>query len=132
MDFDVDHHRKLIKIRLFGDLSPDALREAASQVFSQYPGYSRLWDLRSASIGDLSRDQLEGLAKFSQRGDSQPGKVRSALLVARDLDFGVGRMYQMVGEQILPVNFAVFRDEDEADGWFSETDDGGGDEPGSQ
>ena len=48
---------------------------------------------------------------------------RTAILVARDLDFGIARMFQALAEQV-DVEYQVFRDEADAIEWLLSPDKG--------
>ena len=77
-----------------------------------------LWDLREASLAELTRAQLDQLALVSETENPHVARARSALLVAREVDYGVSRMFETVMDR-LPVDVSVFRDYDAAMAWVA-------------
>lgn len=84
-------------------------------------GVALMIDYRKLTISDISRDNLE---EISLRMGKLIGQIRSsriALLARTDLQFGLGRQFQMIAEQRVPVLIEVFRDEAEAVDWLRES-----------
>jgi len=83
-------------------------------------GAPLLIDYRQLTISDISRDNLDDI---SVRMSGLIDKLRShriALLARSDLQFGLGRQFQMIAEQRVPAPIEVFRDEAEAVAWLRE------------
>jgi hypothetical protein len=76
-----------------------------------------LWDVRDATIVHLSTDDLQALARFSHELRSVRGGGRAAILVSRDADFGVARMFQAYADAF-PWETMVFRDLVETIEWL--------------
>jgi hypothetical protein len=80
-----------------------------------------VWDLTGA-IGDFPTEDVRHLADFVSKrvGDEITGKV--ALVVSRDFEFGMARMYESIlgSQSSKPV--MVFRDMEEAKAWLNKQD----------
>lgn len=107
-----------------GSLSLAQLREALERVYKRPdfdPGHHVLWDLRGADLkGFAAADVEETASLVAARWKATPG-TRAALVVTRDVDYVLSRMY----EQMLTANWQgeirVFRDGDEALRWLAES-----------
>ena len=83
-------------------------------------GTLTLWDVRgvtapmTASISDM-----RGAVDVNPDYQRLRGRGRSAVLVSRDIDFGMSRMFQSYQDGG-DVESGVFRDETEARGWLLE------------
>lgn len=76
-----------------------------------------LWDVRDADLSGLSGAEIRQIISYvvEHRGAS-PG-VRTAILVGRDLDFGLARMAEQFLEAESHSGTMVFRDRDAAVTW---------------
>lgn len=107
-----------------GDISIDEVRRTLEETYA-HPDFraeaDAIWDLTDAT-GELATEEIRHLADFVGKlaGGSSAGKV--ALLVPRDIESGMARMYESIlgGQSSKPI--MVFRDQAEADRWFSEGD----------
>jgi len=85
------------------------------------PERPRLWDVRQADLSKLSRDEFGRIARAARESHlSRPG-VRVAVLVSRDVDFGMARMFELTEGSSLLASMAVFRDEAAAMAWLGMT-----------
>ena len=86
----------------------------------------QLIDLSAVEETDIKGESLRELADaFRTQDRSRGGQTRIALLVSRDVVFGLGRMYQAYrGEDA--VDLEVFRDGLEAHRWLDLPDDAPG------
>ncbi|HEB89059.1 MAG TPA: hypothetical protein ENI85_05770 [Deltaproteobacteria bacterium] len=81
------------------------------------PEKGGIWDLRRVdSIGVTTEDMLRIVEHIRETRGPQPG--RTALVVGRDVEFGLGRMYQAYSESV--VTFRVFRDWEAALAWITQ------------
>jgi hypothetical protein len=80
------------------------------------PSAPRLWDARE-TVSGTAIDGFD-LRSIAQRtGSGVAHKV--AILVRRDVDFGISRMYQSHAElEDQPADTRIFRDHDEAVAWL--------------
>jgi len=78
-------------------------------------GKSAVWDFREAQF-DLSSSDIRKVADFVSRYQPATPPSRVAFVTARDVDFGLARMFDVFREDPR-TEFRVFRDFDEAAGW---------------
>lgn len=77
-----------------------------------------LWDLRKLRAGPDAPDEIRATAAWLDRSKELWGGSHSAIVVARDLDFGIARMFQALSHG-LGVEYQVFRDIQLARHWLS-------------
>ena len=68
----------------------------------------------------LTADELREIASFNKQFNSQIGLAKIAILVARDLEFGIGRMWQVFASEGRASTTELFRSRDEAIAWLKE------------
>jgi len=106
-----------------GDLSVDEIVKAQQELYVGLgfdPAKPCLWDATHGNVaGAMTGSEMQQAAS---RGESLWGQMaggRTAILVARDADFGMGRMYEQMAAN-MPRELGVFRDRDEALAWLLE------------
>ncbi len=80
-----------------------------------------LWDLRDLRKGPDSPADLRRAAELVRRSRELWEGSRAAILVNRELDYGVARMFQVFAEGV-GVIYEVFRDEPAALAWLAAPD----------
>ena len=75
------------------------------------------WRTRSTA---LTRDQAAARADYMGRGASASGPTRWAIVVGRDVDFGMGRMIEALLADSGSLVVRVFRDPSDAEAWARE------------
>jgi hypothetical protein len=83
-------------------------------------GMPLLMDYRQLKIPEISRDDLEGISIRFGKLIEQIKTGRIALLAQSDLQFGLGRQFQIIAEQRVPAAIEVFRDKVKAVDWLRE------------
>jgi len=76
-----------------------------------------LWDLRALTKGPDSSVELRDAVGLVEKTRELWAGSRTAIVVARQLDFGIARMFGAFAEQI-DVEYQVFRDEQSALAWL--------------
>ena len=106
---------------LSGELGLPRLLHALKELYAGDPPRHVLWDLRRGSLAGLTDQEMDQLKEFIK----EHGKVRqggkAAVVVSRDVDFGIARMIQLSGE-IFPFEVEVFRSMAEAEKWLAQAD----------
>lgn len=107
-----------------GEFSLDQVLATLEDVYAHpdfRPEAGAIWDLIAAT-GDIPTEDVRHLADFVGKlaGEKAPGRV--AIVVARDVESGMAKMYEtIIGSQTSkPV--MIFRDMDEANSWLAEVD----------
>jgi hypothetical protein len=115
--FDIFEKKGVLFICIEGDPTVDDIKQALDQTRDEsgYNHLSRLWDFRKASF-DFNAEELEEIASHASTADLDPSRV--AMLVSKDLSYGVSRMYEAYRKN--PVtDVKVFREESEALEWLA-------------
>jgi len=105
-----------------GTLTFEAVAEAgalASKLPGYRPGMNALWDLREADLTGLDRKALERLSEVIRQHPARLG-AKIAIVVVRDVDYGIMRMWQVYGEDA-PQNRRVFAKITDAQAWLRES-----------
>ena len=84
------------------------------------PKMNSLWDLRDADFSSVTSKQVHSAMEMVKKNWSQEGTVRAALLVSKDLDYGLSRMYAILMDGATSGKVMVFRNYDEAVKWIKE------------
>jgi hypothetical protein len=83
------------------------------------PDQDVLWNLLKANLSAFSVDDIRQVTHLVKDNWGASDKSRAALVVARDLDFGLARMYQQLLEGQSLGEVRIFRNVDEAIEWLS-------------
>ncbi len=83
-----------------------------------HPGMLKLYDFRGADVTDVSAQDMEEINRRVIEIDEKKGagQRRVAVLATRDVTFGLGRMFQAIGDEIR-ASIHVTRDAEEAKEW---------------
>jgi hypothetical protein len=103
-----------------GELTFAELMETLKTFYANQPTVKVLWELRGATLTNLTADQVRTAVHFAtQRGHLRSGG-KTALLVSDRLgDYGIGRMAEIMSHvERATVTLEVFRDYDEAFQWL--------------
>lgn len=79
-----------------------------------------LWDLRQCNFDSLNSFNLESISYMISRHEPERGKGKSAIVVTRNVDYGIARMFELINENRFKFNFMIFKAMDEAIQWLSQ------------
>ena len=113
-----DEEGAFVRIRLRGTATVSAVKSVYRAVLRSYPNENRLWDYREADLSKLTTQDLAAIRDFAAAREAGAEARRVVLLVSRDLDFGIARMYGSMAEAKYPARFSVFREKDAAENWL--------------
>ena len=82
------------------------------------PSLNVFWDLRKADFSKVSSSQIRNFTEFIGKNWGIGGKNKAALIVSKDLDYGLSRMYQMLMDNVSQSKISIFKDMDEAEKWI--------------
>lgn len=120
IQFSHNKSQNFLTIKIEGTLSWDDLKNAALNLTSssQYPAnIDTLYDLRDMDFSNIDAEFENNIIEFRKSLDR--GDARIACVVSSELGFGMGRMYEMLSEQ-LPQQTRVFRSIEEAEDWLTD------------
>lgn len=120
--YDIDEERGIVFAQATGVVGLSDSLTHISEVFTDEkfrPGMHAVFDLTQASLTSFSASDLHrllGSLEMEPRGIG-PG-ARWAIVAARELDFGVSRMFEALASH-LPIEVQVFRDSSAAVAWLA-------------
>lgn len=118
-EIDVKANLRIHKVT--GDVTVKSIMAKLEQVYSEPdfdPEMNVLWDMREAKMSSVSSSDVEQLSNFVAGRWGTGGRSRAALVVSRDFEFGISRMYEIFLESRSATQVQVFRDFDEALLWI--------------
>ena len=85
------------------------------------PTRNEIYDIRQLSGERLTADEIGELADYFQRyaSDRRPPGSRTAIVVARDIDYGISRMIALMSDGRVPFEVEVFRSPEAAEAWIA-------------
>ena len=120
----VDADTGVVVVTVEGRLTIEDTRSAIQEIWRtpEYLEHFRvLWDFRHTGISHFSTDDLREVAAFQQKERSELPRSRIALLVSKEVDFGLMRMLgAFLPEADLEND--VFRDAESAWSWLRARD----------
>ncbi len=95
---------------------------AAHEESLTQPGITKnmtiIWDLRQADASGIYEEDVIRIVSFFARQNDNRKDYRAALVVSRDLEFGLARVYGVYAEtESLPAEIKAFRSYEEALEW---------------
>ena len=87
------------------------------------PGDPFLFDYTELDTTRLSTEDVHLLAELGTPRASDIGQGKAAVVVDRDLEYGLVRMFQVFVEDNVASRFRLFRSRDEALIWLASEDD---------
>jgi hypothetical protein len=119
---EIDSEAGLVRTTFRGQVDIEEVVRALEDVLHRpdfRPGLNGIVDLREGDIDTQARD-VKRLATMMERYRAQIGKSRTAIVVARDVTYGMARMYQAYAEST-SIETMVFRSLDDAHRWLAES-----------
>jgi len=117
----IDTEKGLRMHALAGRVTLAMIEDALAEIYAR-PDYRSeagvLWDVRAADLSQIKGGEVRGIVEYVMTHRGAPPGTRTAILVARDLDFGLARMAEQQLEAKSPSDVTVFRDMDEAMAWL--------------
>lgn len=116
-----DHQNNLRIHTVTGDVYIDELLQEMEKIGSgpkDIAEMNSLWDLREANLALIKREHIERVKDIVVHYWKNSSSTKSALVVTRDIEFGLTRMYEMqVGNEV-PTKIMTFRDYQKALDWM--------------
>lgn len=120
MDIQIDRESAIALVDV-GEASSTAEIINAIEALLTHPDYvdgmDSIFDYRRCDFSKLSAENLKSVAHFLVPHLSRLAK-RINLVVGRDLEYGLARMYGVYAEDIAPRERHIFRDIGSARKWF--------------
>lgn len=116
----IDRDMRLVRITGHGMLQQHDFRQLFRSLMLHpefTPEMSLFWDLCDANLCDFNYREFQSLAWFMIPHLPQLPE-RHAIVVGRELEYGIMRIWQAVAEGMIPKERRLFRNADEAYGWL--------------
>jgi hypothetical protein len=81
-------------------------------------GMDEIWDFRNASLANFTVEDLVAIARILNEHLGRLGR-RAALVVGRDLEYGIGQMWAAYAGALAPRERRLFRCMEEAFDWLA-------------
>ena len=122
IDIKYDKDRKMLNIAVSGKSGFEEFSSALEKITTskEYPPNTRaVWDIRNADFSwanlQLVKEAVNIRSSFTKRDN-----CRSALIVSSNLQYGLGRMFEMLSDGKVPHQLKVFRKYEEGVKWLLE------------
>jgi hypothetical protein len=124
MEYSITVYKDYLEVATSGDADIATFRSYQDELSNRedcVPGTPRLINHTRLNSGSLTVDEIRGLASRVSASHAEWGYSKMAILVARDLEFGLSRMWgTFVEDELGSGKLAIFRDRDEAISWLLE------------
>jgi hypothetical protein len=113
--------RGYLEVKLSGRPTPDAFDKYFEALLAHdnwNPGIPVLTDETNLDADTITVREVRDIADVCARRKSELGPLRTAILVAGDLEYGMNRMWEVFIEGRWDVESALFRSRDEALAWL--------------
>jgi hypothetical protein len=123
MEYEIHQTSKFVEVVTHGDGEATVFQELLSEVFALKdwkPGTPILIDHSDFNAGPLTVGEMSALADMIDSVRVELGSLRMAILVAGDLEFGLGRMWEVFVEDKWDGASEVFRSREDAMRWLAE------------
>jgi hypothetical protein len=122
MEFNVQYHDGFFEVKTFGDAEVEKFRDILEALVTHEkwrPGMSFLINHTDLNSESLTSNDMRNIANLNAQYSSKIGKSKCAHLVARDMEFGMARMWESLVEDKWDVTEELFKSRDEAIAWLS-------------
>jgi hypothetical protein len=105
-----------------GALEKDSLLENLQKVYSGADfdeNMNAIWDLREADLTPFSYAQIEEIGEYVGKQWGIEGQSKAAIVVSRDVDYGLTHILKMLLEARSSIKIRTFRDYQEALVWVT-------------
>lgn len=117
-DITVEKLADFAVFRVTGILAFDELADTIREVYPQLTGHI-LWDLTSASLGDITQEQFNILPGIVKESMAERVGSKNAYVSPHDRDYDLLRMYEMITRfKCMPYESSVYRTIDDALNWL--------------
>jgi hypothetical protein len=122
MRFSIDRTRDLTVFTLTGEIALSEFIDCLHSYIDNQPTFYEIYDVRELSGSRFSKEEVGALALFlEQRVAKRPSGGKTAVIVDKNIDYGLSRMVSMLTDGRVPYTIEVFKSIDAAHQWLDET-----------
>ena len=122
MEFIAQCHDGFFEVKTFGDAEVEKFREVLESLVTHEkwkPGTPFLINHTDLNSAPLTSDDMMKIAGINAQYSAKIGKSKCAHLLARDLEFGMARMWEVFVQDKWDVSACSFRSRDDAIAWLT-------------
>lgn len=102
-----------------GEITFDEVWDQTHTFLSGKPSKLALWDFTSGTVAPISSQEMDEIAKRGSTISARIGGGKGAILAPKDIDYGMGRVFQVFSEfENFPLEIEIFRDMNAAKKWL--------------
>ncbi len=117
----VDYDNQLTTHTVIGEVTFEDAVTTLNQFWEGQQTINVLWDIRKGVVADVSPKEAKIISNYIKYYSKKHPESRSAIVVSGDLEYGLSRMVQALGEiRGLSLQTGVFRSFKEAILWLDE------------
>jgi hypothetical protein len=117
----IDQEFKIRIQSVSGQVDIGGLKSYIDKIFKNrelFPDMKAIWDLRDADLSKMVSEDVQKLRDVVVGKWGMDERRRAALIVSRDIEFGLSRMLEMLLGEKISGKVMIFRDYDEAMKWI--------------
>lgn len=120
----VDKKFSVITHTVTGEITFQEIKSSYEAVLS-HPDFQEdlcvIWDIRDADASKFDSQDVIRLARYFETQLKNRTKFKVAIIVSRDLEYGLSRMYQVAAAD-LPAEIGIFINLEDAKKWVTGSD----------
>lgn len=120
----VDKKSSVIIHTVTGEITFQKIKSSYEAVLS-HPDFQKdmcvIWDIRDADASKFDSQDVIRLARYFETQLKHRAKFKVAVIVSRDLEYGLSRMYQVAAAD-LPAKIGIFINLENAKKWVTGSD----------
>jgi hypothetical protein len=120
----VDKKDAVMIHKVTGEITFEEIKSSYKAVLS-HPDFQEnirvIWDLRDADASEIDRQDVIRLARYFETQLKNRAEFKVAVIVSRDVEFGLSRMYQVAAAD-LPAKIGIFINLEDAKKWVTGSD----------
>ena len=122
IDIKYDQSKKMLNISVSGTSGIEEFTSALETITNSrdYPPDIRaIWDVRQADLSFANLQLVRGAVNIRSSFQKRDN-CRAAIIVSGSLQYGLGRMFQILADGKVNINLQIFRDYEEGKQWLLE------------
>ena len=123
MRYEVICFDDILEVKTYGDADLQGFKDFIHDFLAHecwHPGGALLINHSELNGAPLTTDDIAEMANFTKPLQAQIGKAKIAILVARDLEFGLSRMWQVFASEGRESVSELFRSFNQAIAWLKD------------
>ena len=115
-----NEEQNVLYLKLSGQLSKEAILSVLNWARSDEKykkSTGRIWDFREADLSSVDAMTIIEMAQYPNEFPTETNDVKVALVASADLEYGLGRMFEMATESSAAIQ--VFRSIAKAEDWLA-------------